>query len=88
MSNFGPSEWTGRALQAESDDLERLVLRFCIRRAERPMMLNRSGASLRITDRVRMSPTGLTVQFSVVVRGQSQGRFSRCSRTVRAADGS
>ena len=27
----GPSVWTGRALQAESDDLERLVLRFCIR---------------------------------------------------------
>ena len=28
---LGPSVWTGRALQAESDDLERLVLRFCIR---------------------------------------------------------
>ena len=27
----GPSVWTGRALQAESDDLEKLVLRFCIR---------------------------------------------------------
>jgi hypothetical protein len=27
---YGPSVWTGRALQAESDDLERLVLRFCI----------------------------------------------------------
>jgi hypothetical protein len=25
------SVWTGRALQAESDDLEKLVLRFCIR---------------------------------------------------------
>src|SRR5271165_413568 len=31
MSVSGPSVWTGRALQAESDDLERLVLRFCIR---------------------------------------------------------
>src|ERR1700735_2710021 len=31
MSPNGPSVWTGRALQAESDDLERLVLRFCIR---------------------------------------------------------
>ena len=31
MSAIGPSVWTGRALQAESDDLERLVLRFCIR---------------------------------------------------------
>jgi hypothetical protein len=31
MSAAGPSVWTGRALQAESDDLERLVLRFCIR---------------------------------------------------------
>ena len=31
MSLNGPSVWTGRALQAESDDLERLVLRFCIR---------------------------------------------------------
>ena len=31
MSPYGPSVWTGRALQAESDDLERLVLRFCIR---------------------------------------------------------
>jgi hypothetical protein len=30
-STHGPSVWTGRALQAESDDLERLVLRFCIR---------------------------------------------------------
>ena len=30
-SGNGPSVWTGRALQAESDDLERLVLRFCIR---------------------------------------------------------
>ena len=30
-SEGGPSVWTGRALQAESDDLERLVLRFCIR---------------------------------------------------------
>src|SRR3984957_9705227 len=30
-SEIGPSVWTGRALQAESDDLERLVLRFCIR---------------------------------------------------------
>jgi hypothetical protein len=27
----GPSVWTGRALQAENDDLEELVLRFCIR---------------------------------------------------------
>ena len=26
-----PSVWTGRALQAESDDLEKLVLRICIR---------------------------------------------------------
>ena len=31
MSPSGPSVWTGRALQAESDDLEKLVLRFCIR---------------------------------------------------------
>jgi hypothetical protein len=30
-STHGPSVWTGRALQAESDDLEKLVLRFCIR---------------------------------------------------------
>ena len=30
-SAFGPSVWTGRALQAENDDLEKLVLRFCIR---------------------------------------------------------
>ena len=28
---LGPSVWTGHALQAESDDLEGLVLRFCIR---------------------------------------------------------
>ena len=28
---IGPSVWTGRALQAESDDLEKLVLRICIR---------------------------------------------------------
>jgi hypothetical protein len=33
-SNLGPSVWTGRALQAESDDLEKLVLRFCIRPIE------------------------------------------------------
>ena len=31
MSPYGPSVWTGRALQAESDDLEKLVLRICIR---------------------------------------------------------
>ena len=31
MSLIGPSVWTGRALQAESDDLEKLVLRICIR---------------------------------------------------------
>ncbi len=31
MTAVGPSVWTGRALQAENDDLERLVLRFCIR---------------------------------------------------------
>ena len=31
MSLTGPSLWTGRALQAESDDLEKLVLRFSIR---------------------------------------------------------
>ena len=30
-SLVGPSVWTGRALQVESDDLEKLVLRFCIR---------------------------------------------------------
>ena len=30
-SGNGPSVWTGRALQAESDDLEKLVLRICIR---------------------------------------------------------
>ena len=28
---IGPSVWTGRALQAESADLEKLVLRICIR---------------------------------------------------------
>ena len=31
MSPRGPSVWTGRALQVENDDLEKLVLRFCIR---------------------------------------------------------
>jgi hypothetical protein len=31
MSLIGPSVWTSRALQAESDDLEKLVLRICIR---------------------------------------------------------
>ena len=31
MSLIGPSVWTGRALQVENDDLEKLVLRFCIR---------------------------------------------------------
>ena len=31
MSVHGPSVWTDRALQAESDDLEKLVLRFCTR---------------------------------------------------------
>jgi hypothetical protein len=31
MSLHGPSVWTGRALQAENGDLEKLVLRFCIR---------------------------------------------------------
>ena len=34
MIAYGPSVWTGRALQAESDDLEKLVLRFCIRPIE------------------------------------------------------
>ena len=31
--------WTGRALQAESDDLERLVLRFCIRPIDGALVL-------------------------------------------------
>src|SRR5438270_3419904 len=31
MSAYGPSVWTGRALQVENDDLGKLVLRFCIR---------------------------------------------------------
>jgi hypothetical protein len=33
MSPIGPYVWTGRALQAENDDLEKvgLALRFCIR---------------------------------------------------------
>ena len=31
MSPPGPSVWTGRALQAENADLEKLVLRICIR---------------------------------------------------------
>jgi len=31
MTAYGPSVWTGRALQVENDDLEKLVLRFCIR---------------------------------------------------------
>jgi hypothetical protein len=31
LSIHGPSVWTGRALQVENDDLEKLVLRFCIR---------------------------------------------------------
>ena len=30
-SIHGPSVWTGHALQVENDDLEKLVLRFCIR---------------------------------------------------------
>jgi hypothetical protein len=30
-SNFDPSVWTGRALQAESAEWQQLVLRFCIR---------------------------------------------------------
>ena len=30
-STHGPSVWTGRALQAENGNLEKLVLRFCIR---------------------------------------------------------
>jgi hypothetical protein len=31
MSAIGTTVWTGRALQVRFDDLERLVLRFCIR---------------------------------------------------------
>ena len=34
IANWPVFVWTGRALQAESDDLEKLVLRFCIRPIE------------------------------------------------------
>jgi hypothetical protein len=31
LAAFGPFVWTGRALQGENDDLEKLILRICIR---------------------------------------------------------
>jgi hypothetical protein len=46
---LAPFVWTGRALQAECDDLEMLVLRFCIR------PLNGAFALLAIMD-IRAHP--------------------------------
>jgi hypothetical protein len=53
MAPIDPSVWTGRALQAESDDLEGGVLRFCIRPvAERLFPAN---MDIRALDFIRVS---------------------------------
>ena len=58
MSAFGPSVWTGRALQAESDDLEKLVLRFCIRPMMEPWSSWPSWISARVRSHSRLGHEG------------------------------
>jgi hypothetical protein len=50
MSTIGPSVWTGRALQAESDDLERSYERFAWSAATRPSMASRTASRACSTD--------------------------------------
>jgi hypothetical protein len=57
-SAFGPSVWTGRALQAESDDLEKLVLRFCIRPMMEPWSSWPSWISARVRSHSRLGHEG------------------------------
>ena len=57
-SAFGPSVWTGRALQAESDDLEKLVLRFCIRPIDGVLSSWPSWISARVRSHSRLGPEG------------------------------
>ena len=61
MSLIGPSVWTGRALQAESDDLEKLVLRICIRPIHGAFENSwPSWISARVRSHSRLGPEGHT----------------------------
>ena len=51
---------TGRALQAESDDLEKLLLRFCIRPIEGAFEPWSSRISARVRSHSRLGPEGHT----------------------------
>ena len=57
-STHGPSVWTGRALQAESDDLEKLVLRVCIRPIHGAFELLATWISARVRSHSRLGPEG------------------------------
>src|ERR1700747_2471704 len=57
-STHGPSVWTGRALQAKSDDLEIVVLRFCIRPLTERLSSWPSWISARARSHSRLGPEG------------------------------
>jgi hypothetical protein len=58
MVASGPSVWTGRALQAENDDLEKAVLRFCIRPVDGALGSWPSWISARARSHSRLGPEG------------------------------
>src|SRR5246500_4349441 len=58
MSPTGPSVWTDRALQAKSDDLEVVVLRFCIRPLNGTLCSWPSWISARARSHSRLGPEG------------------------------
>jgi hypothetical protein len=58
MSSSGPSVWTDRALQAKSDDLEVVVLRFCIRPLNGTLCSWPSWISARARSHSRLGPEG------------------------------
>jgi len=55
MSRFGPSVWTGRALQAESDDLEVIGLALLYPALERNVCVPGHHGYLRALDLIRDS---------------------------------
>src|SRR6516225_6779632 len=79
---FGPSVWTGRALQAENDDLEMIGLALASRPAEfhrRPLIdpsvrLSPHWAPIRRTSRVCRSSNVRTTRdvLEIVVRGRGR----------------
>jgi hypothetical protein len=59
MPPLGPSVWTGRALQAKNDDLEVMVLRFCIRPVSGTIMFLAIRAATKTNKLVTCHLTGV-----------------------------